>query len=367
MSKIRVLFALPGLHRVHRGAEVAFEAIAAGLAQRDDFDVTVMGSGPEMAGRPYRYLSAKCIPRERFERWPKIPVLRSDVRYEEFTWMYGVRKIYKPADYDITCTCSYPFTSWMLRSGRKNGCPKHVFITENSDYPAVAANSEFRWFNCDALVCTNPEYEERNKDQWCCEVIPNGIEASRFFPESIKPDRTSFGLPENVPLILMVSALIPSKHVLEGIRSTARLPDVHLAVAGAGPLHAECKACSDQLMPGRYHQFTVTQDRMPQLYRSADVFLHLSQEEAFGNVYIEALASGLPAVVHDYGTTRWILGNEGFLVNTADADLLIDALQQALTVTPSESDRQRLYDYVATRYDWSVITDQYARYFHQLL
>ena len=39
----RVLFCLPGLHRVNRGAEVAFESIASELAREAAFEVTLLG------------------------------------------------------------------------------------------------------------------------------------------------------------------------------------------------------------------------------------------------------------------------------------------------------------------------------------
>ena len=44
---MKILMALPGLHRVSRGAEVAFESVASGLAQSGEIEVTVAGSGPE--------------------------------------------------------------------------------------------------------------------------------------------------------------------------------------------------------------------------------------------------------------------------------------------------------------------------------
>ena len=42
---------------------------------------------------------------------------------------------------------------------------------------------------------------------------------------------------------------------------------------------------------------------MPGLYRSAEVLLHMSVDEPFGNIYVEALASGLPVVTHDGSST----------------------------------------------------------------
>src|SRR5689334_15448756 len=111
---MRILFALSGLHRVHRGAEVAFISIATELASRGD-EVTLIGSGPEEEARPYRYIQAPAISRERFERWPRLPMFRSETVWEEATFIPGLLRKYDPAAYDLTVTCSYPFTNWALR------------------------------------------------------------------------------------------------------------------------------------------------------------------------------------------------------------------------------------------------------------
>ena len=63
--RLRIAFALPGLHRVVRGAETAFEQIAARLALLGH-EVTVFGSGPPRLDQPYRYIRIRCVPREFF-------------------------------------------------------------------------------------------------------------------------------------------------------------------------------------------------------------------------------------------------------------------------------------------------------------
>ena len=74
---MRVLFALPGLHRSNRGAEVAFISIARELVNCGDI-VTLIGSGLNSPISTYRFIRAPSIPRESFEAFPSIPVLRSE-------------------------------------------------------------------------------------------------------------------------------------------------------------------------------------------------------------------------------------------------------------------------------------------------
>ena len=88
---MRILFALPGLHRFDRGAEVALLSIATELAKRGG-SITLIGSGPVRPSVPYRYFTAYSVRRERFERWPKLPPFRSEYVFEEFTFTGGVAK-----------------------------------------------------------------------------------------------------------------------------------------------------------------------------------------------------------------------------------------------------------------------------------
>jgi glycosyltransferase involved in cell wall biosynthesis len=187
------------------------------------------------------------------------------------------------------------------------------------------------------------------------------MDATRFTPG--RGDRASFNLPADVPVVLMVSALIASKYVAAGVRAVASLPGVHLVVAGDGPQRAEIDALAAEHLPGRYTRLTTTMDRMPELYRCANVFLHLSRDEAFGNVYIEALATGLPVVGHDYPTARWILGEWGSLVDTADDHRTTEALRAALA-TPPEADRRHAF--AAERYDWPAVASLYGDFLKEV-
>ena len=359
---MRILFALPGLHQVQRGAEVAFLAVATGLA-RAGHDVTLIGSGPALPDRPYRYRRAASIARRRFERFPILPALRSDTAWEELSFLPGLLAHYRPGDYDATLTCSFPFTNWALRRPVLGGRgPKHIFVTQNGVHPLVSDRSEFRLFGCDGVVCINPDYFAQTRDRYVSALIPNGVDLARFGPGA--PTRDRFGLPEGVPIVLMVSAMIASKNIADGIRAVAALPGVHLVAAGDGPIRTELAALAAELLPGRYHPVSIASEAMPDLYRSADAFLHLSRDEAFGNVYVEALATGLPIATWDLPRTRWIVGDD---VNYARGDT-IEALSTAIGEALNSGDAGRSARLErAKRYDWNAIALQYADFITEIV
>lgn len=346
---LRYLFALPGFHQEERGAEVALLSVAAELSGMGNA-VTVIGAGPPHSGTAYAYRQAVAVNRRKLERLPRIPPFRSETAWEDASFAWNLLRAYDQRDFDVTLTCNFPFTHWALRRGGPAG-PKHLFVTQNGDWPARSDKAEFRFFSCDGLVCTNPDYEADNRARWRTALIPNGVDPARF--AGIKGDRLGFGLPAEKPVVLMVSAFIETKRVLDGMRAVAAVPDAHFAVAGDGPLRGQVEALAAQILPGRFTRLALPAERMPVLYRSVDCFLHMSLTESFGNVYVEAMASGLPIVAHDSSRLRWIVGERDTLCDATDRAATVAALARALRLGPGAPDSR------AERFTWSAIARQY--------
>jgi glycosyltransferase involved in cell wall biosynthesis len=360
---MRILFALPGLHRHDRGAEVAFISLAEQLTGLGE-SVTLIGSGGQRGSAPYRFIQAGSLARENFELFPSVPFFRDDCAYEELTFVPGLLRNYRPSDFDVTLACGYPFVNWTLRRptlGKHR--PPHVFVTQNGDWPAYANNAEYRFFGCEGLVCTNPDFYDRTKHRWHAELIPNGVDCERFLPGANQ--RTDFGLPEDRLVVLMVSALIPSKRVAAGIEAVSKISDCHLVVAGDGPMRAEIDALAADLLPGRFTRLSVPPQKMPGLYRSADVFLHLSKIEPFGNVFLEAMACGLPIVGCDSPRLRWIVGENEFLVQSDSPVDTAKAIEQAGTALSSAQRADRLQR--ATTFSWKQIAKRYQDFLQTII
>src|SRR5262249_6534725 len=115
MGRLRVAILLAGLGRAQRGAEAAFLELARRFACYDDLHVELFGTGPMVpAGMRMHQLS--CVRRERFEAWPRLPCLRSEYEYEELTFIGGLlwSRRFRPRDFDLTLSCSYPYVNWFL-------------------------------------------------------------------------------------------------------------------------------------------------------------------------------------------------------------------------------------------------------------
>ncbi|HEY1922626.1 MAG TPA: glycosyltransferase, partial [Tepidisphaeraceae bacterium] len=194
-------------------------------------------------------------------------------------------------------------------------------------------------------------------------LIPNGVDPEVFSPG--KRDRVAYGLPAGGPVALMVSALIESKRVIEGVRAAAKIPGLFLVIAGDGECRRQVDEEAQKLLPGRFLRVSLPRARMPGLYRCADVFLHMSRDEASANAYLEALATGLPVVTHDWEVTRWTLEDCGYLVDCADEQAVVAAVSRAIEDKSAENVSRRR-ELVQRKFAWSGIAERYSSFLQQV-
>jgi glycosyltransferase involved in cell wall biosynthesis len=144
----------------------------------------------------------------------------------------------------------------------------------------------------------------------------------------------------------------------------SRLPhETVLRVVGTGPELASLRRQARELRLGGRVKFLghVAFDRLAGEYRRADVFCLPSRQEAFGIVFLEAMAAGLPIVAARAAAVPEVVADGvcGILVPTASPDELAQALNRLLSSAEErcrmgEAGRRRapLYDVslVATRF-----------------
>jgi glycosyltransferase involved in cell wall biosynthesis len=144
-------------------------------------------------------------------------------------------------------------------------------------------------------------------------VLPRGVDKDRFSPG--KRDREfwrQFGMNGNFKL-LYVGRVSKEKNLgmlLEAfcfVRSTT--PDVDLVVVGDGPELPALRAA--QTDPNIRFLGALHGEALSRAYASADLFVFPSVSDTFGNVILEAHASGLPAVVSDRGGPAEIVMRHG--------------------------------------------------------
>lgn len=190
------------------------------------------------------------------------------------------------------------------------------------------------------------------------EYIPNGVSLDRF-----RPDGAAFETKLAWPVVVCVGALVPQKRIDLVIRAVAELTNVSLLVVGDGGTKGEIEKLGKELLSGRFELVSVAHERMPKIYRAGDVFCLVPQNsEAFGIVFVEAMATNLPVVTIKDDQRREIVGNGGVLVrNPKNAKKLAKAINKALKKKWGNAPRRQ-----AEKFSWDEIAEKYEKLFIEL-
>lgn len=153
------------------------------------------------------------------------------------------------------------------------------------------------------------------------EVVPNGIDTSRFDNIESKKEKINSG-----KKLLYVGRLVPVKGVVDLIDSMKYIieknQDVELIIIGDGTLRKELenKSRDNGLSDHICFKGEVPNEVIPQCMISADIFILPSYSEGFPNCLLEAMAAGLPIVCTNIKGLPDIVEDNinGFLVQPND-------------------------------------------------
>lgn len=136
-------------------------------------------------------------------------------------------------------------------------------------------------------------------------VVGRGVNPQVFSPaRRSRAVRATWGAGDDTLVALCVSRFAPEKNfplVIDAFEAMRRQrPDTRLVLVGDGPLLEQLRrARIGCVIAGR-----LVNSELSAHYASADVFLFPSITETFGNVTLEAMASGLGVVAYDYAAAR---------------------------------------------------------------
>jgi glycosyltransferase involved in cell wall biosynthesis len=158
-------------------------------------------------------------------------------------------------------------------------------------------------------------------------VVPRGIDTDLFCPQRrAQPLRQAWGAGPNDVVIVSVGRLAAEKNLELTVRAykaaKQRYSDVRLVFVGDGPLrHRLQQECPEAIFSGMQHG-----EALAAHYASGDLFVFPSLTETFGNVTLEALASGLAVVAFDCAAARQLIshGVTGLLAPVNNENSLIE-------------------------------------------
>lgn len=183
------------------------------------------------------------------------------------------------------------------------------------------------------------------------EVVGNGVDIERFKPVDRQTTRAALRIELHAKVIISVGGLVPRKgfHRVIEVLPELRIAHPHLKlliVGGPSPegnnrLQLERQVDDLGLQDCVVFLGPVKPDQLPNLLSAADVFVLATSNEGWANVFLEAMACGLPVVTTDVGGNREVINDDslGFITSLGDPEALADAIRRALA-TPW--DRQHI-------------------------
>lgn len=174
------------------------------------------------------------------------------------------------------------------------------------------------------------------------EVVGNGVDTMRFHPVDRTEARNRYGLPMDAKVLISVGGLVERKGMHRVIDCLPALlkhhPDLHYLIVGGGSpegdMRAELDAQVSRLGLADHVHFlgTLPPDELKWPLSAADVFVLSTRNEGWANVFLEAMACGLPVVSTDVGGNAEVVcrAELGSIVPFGDAAALQQALDAAL-------------------------------------
>ena len=361
---LRVFIACGGVGIASRGFETVARESFDALADSDELDITlVKGRGPR-------------APRERVA-----PTLRRDGRtavllgralrrppfaIEQAVFGAGMLPLLAARRPHVVYVSEWWVAQVLARVRPRAREGFKILLSNGGPYPAdrlghVDFVHQLTPYAFDEAVRAGVPPERQALLELGVKMGPDQPAASREERRSL---RARLALPGDRPLVLAVAALsFFHKRLDHLVREVAALPPPRPHLLMLGQREAETPLLlelADELL-GRdgYTVRTVPKAEVAEYYRAADVFAHASLWEAFGLVMVEAMAHGLPCVVHDGPTQRYLLGEHALMGDLRRDGELAALLARALEHDdPAERERRRRY--ARDRFSWERLAPRYV-------
>jgi len=240
---------------------------------------------------------------------------------------------FRPDILHINSPCSLGYAA--IKYGKKNNIPVvatyHTHFASYARYYRVKLLERFSWSyfrkiynSCEKVyVPSEPLVEELHAHRINnLDCIPHGTDTTLFHPMHRDNQwKEKYGIGKRNAL-LFVGRLVWEKD-LRTLAATynllkSRRNDVAFVLAGDGPIRSEL----EQLMPDAIFLGHQNGTDLSAAYASSDIFVFPSTTETFGNVTLEAMASGTPPICADQGGASGIIkdGITGLLTKPRNAE-----------------------------------------------
>ncbi len=391
---MRVAIACSGLGHIARGVE-SWAADTADALVGLGIDVTLFSAADKPA-KPYE-ICLECRRRGEKEtrrlagslpdfcwRWG----LTSPYGIEQASFTWQLQKHLRKKSFDIVHVQDAMVADWCRRLRQMGRLTTREILSNGTEedaaflarFPYVLHLVQWHYEQVlDMLTEADPEHAAIISEHWG--VIPNFVDTEIYRPASDRRtplrERLGIGVDERV---FGCAAAIKKDHkrIDYLIREFAALLD-ELATAGkplpwllvAGAAHddsPELQSLAEDIGHGHIHIFlNIPRARMPAFYHSLDVFVMTSLFEMQGIAIIEALASGVPAIVHEHPVLQYVVNGGGAAIDLSVDGNLVAFLRDGVSAEWIRERGRRAREHVVTSFSRDAVSRGYVRYYEQVL
>lgn len=252
-------------------------------------------------------------------------------------------------------------------------------------FTGVLKQFEYRLLKRSDMIIAVSEYTKReilknyNIPAWKIKVIFNGVDLEKFKPAKDKAKfKRELGFAKNDVLVLYVGRLYSRKGLPILIRAiphvVKKVRNAKFIVSGKG-FSGEEKTLRKHVEKLKVEENVIflgyfPDEKLPSLYKAADVFVFPSIYENMPFAMLEALATGLPVVTTKVGGIPEVIedGRNGFLIKPYDSLRLADRIL-CLIENPSVASEMGLLGrkIVERKFNWDNIVEQVLEVYNEAL
>ncbi|WP_374411618.1 glycosyltransferase family 4 protein [Novosphingobium colocasiae] len=200
-------------------------------------------------------------------------------------------------------------------------------------------------------------------------VWSRGIDTALFHPGRRDMDwRRAQGIADDETVALFFGRLVLEKGIATYVDTVARLAraghKVRALAIGEGPARALFAELPGAVLTGH-----LDSEALARAVASADLLIHPSTTEAFGNVVTEAMACGLVPVCAEAQSARALVtpGHDGLICPAGDAAAFADATAALVTDPPRRAAMAQAALATSRRYTWDAASHSVLEAYRLLL
>lgn len=366
----KVFVLCTGLGRINRGFESFFRDCFDHLSQEKDIELYLFKGGGPSTGHEKRLWS--------FDRRGFLaaalgmPLRRSGYFVEQFTFFLSLLPSLKKHQPHVIYVSDIVLANLLRKYKKKFG--SHYKILYCNGGP-ISPEFLFRWeFTQQVSVQHLETALEAGLPRERQIMIPHGVQIAKEFnplPNEKKQSlRGELDLPRDKTILLSVGAINKSRkrmHYL--VEELSEMTDTCPYLVMLGQIEGESRGimarAKDILGEDGFCTRTVPKEAVSGYYKAADVFALSSLDEGFGLVYVEAMSHGLPCLVHDYATSRFILGDYGYYGNLNEPGAMAHMLKTLSSADFAPEIAIARHHHAYERFSWDRLRPQYVEMFQK--